>query len=290
MAKRHIIRSFVKSITPKKLHMPLITTYKVFRNSLNYIRVQKPLTWLLGPKWNRNTEDIEIDITYDCNVKCINCCRSCRQAPSNEMIKVSQIKKFIKESIENDKKWRTIRVLGGEPTMHPNYIEILTLLVEYKNKFSPKTRLETVTNGKLPGVEKILVKVPKEVHIHNTAKETANQLFFEFNQAPKDKLAYKFADFSNGCPTAELCMLLTPYGYYGCSVFVGVDRVIGKDLARKKMPTKNDYMRDQFKELCPHCGFFGYGATTRTTKERLSKSWKKAYEEYKKNPPKLKQY
>ena len=95
-----------------------------------YIRVQKPVTKLFGPQYRRSRKFIEIEITYRCNLRCINCDRSCRQAPTNEQMSVEQIQKFINESVDNNVKWERIRVMGGEPTLHPDIFEILNLLLE----------------------------------------------------------------------------------------------------------------------------------------------------------------
>jgi len=43
---------------------------------------------------------------------------------------VEQIQKFINESVDNNVKWERIRVMGGEPTLHPDIFEILNLLLE----------------------------------------------------------------------------------------------------------------------------------------------------------------
>ena len=285
-----MIRKIVKKIVPKSTY-PIFRTYHLrCVNSITYIRSQKLITKILGPGWQRNQEDIEIDITYDCDVKCLNCSRSCRQAPSKEEITLKQIKKFVNESINKNKKWRTIRVLGGEPTLHKDLIPILELLIDYKKTFSPNTFLQIVTNGFGKDNAKILAQIPKEINIKNTSKKTANQKFYLFNKAPIDNPRYKYADYSGGCPVLNLCMILTPYGYYNCPAMIGVDRALGLNLGEKELPNKNNQLRNQCEELCKYCGFFGYGATERYNKEVMSKSWKKIYKDYHKNPPKLTKY
>lgn len=256
-----------------------------------FIRIQKPLTNLFGPKYQRSRKFIEIDITYDCNLKCINCNRSCRQAPSKESMTVGQIQKFVDESIKNNIKWERIRVLGGEPTLHPDLFKILTVLLRYKKDFSLDTNLELITNGFGERVKKVLSKIPEGVNINSSEKETTVNLFFPFNIAPKDSVLFRFADYSNGCATVCDCgMGLTPYGYYPCAVAGGIDRVFGFNIGRKNIPSLDDSMTDQLKIFCKLCGQFGGGKAKRIDKELNSKSWKEVYERYKKRKPSLSLY
>ena len=66
----------------------------------------KPLpTKILGPQFTRSREFIEIDITYDCNLHCLGCNRSCTQAPTNQQMEV--------ENVENSSKILFLSALSG---------------------------------------------------------------------------------------------------------------------------------------------------------------------------------
>ncbi len=254
-----------------------------------WLRVQKLPTKLLGPKHARSRESIEIDITYHCNLKCINCNRSIRQAPSQDQMTIEQIEKFINESIENKITWKRIRVLGGEPTLHPNIHEILDLLLKYKHSHSPKTCIQIFTNGFGDKINRVLSKISKEIIIENSSKNSGGQLFLPFNISPKDSILYKFADYSNGCWVSFFCGIgLTPYGYYPCAVAGSIDRVYGFDIGKKKMPALNDSMFEQLQIFCKLCGLFKYAKDTKKT--IISNSWEKAYKNYKTKKPKLSLY
>ena len=55
----------------------------------------KPLpTQLLGPLWRRSRDEVEVDITYACNLKCFNCNRSCQQDPTGDRMSTEQIQTF----------------------------------------------------------------------------------------------------------------------------------------------------------------------------------------------------
>lgn len=116
----------------------------------SYLRVFKPVTRVLGPRYRRSRKSIEIDITWDCNLYCYNCNRSCRQAPTDDQMTVEQIQQFVDESQQAAIQWERIRVIGGEPTLHPQLFNILDVLLAYRhhqNKSQPNSRIEVVTNG-----------------------------------------------------------------------------------------------------------------------------------------------
>jgi len=256
-----------------------------------FIRVQRPLTKLLGTYYTRSKNEIELDITYRCNLKCMNCNRSCAQAPSEEQMTVGQIIKFVEESIRKNIKWSAIRVVGGEPVLHPNVIEILCVLLEYKHKYSPDTQIGILTNGFGDAVNTILSKIPQGIGIANSKKTSSYQGFFPFNIAPKDEFAYRFVNFSNGCWALRKCGLgLTPLGYYPCPQGGGIDRVFGFDIGRKELPDHDDSMEDQLKVLCRLCGHFMLYKRPVYYKQIMSATWEKAYEKYKLKNPILSRY
>ena len=264
-------------------------------NIYSFIRVQKPITKLFGPRYLPNHKYISIDITYHCNLKCINCNRSCGQAPCNDQMTVKQIYKFVKESINNNVKWEEIRILGGEPTLHPNVLEILNLLLKYKNNYSSDTIIRFVTNG----IENynIISKIPKKIRIQIMPKKDKVH-HIPFNVAPKDSRLYKYANYSNGCLITSMCGIgLTPYGYYPCAIAGGIDRIFGFNIGRKKLPSSNDSMIDQLQVFCRLCGHFRYPSkklfmykVKHTNNEILSPTWKKAYKKYKIKKPLLSLY
>ncbi|MBU1147432.1 MAG: radical SAM protein, partial [Candidatus Omnitrophica bacterium] len=122
-----------------------IMKYNFLKMWCSFVIVQKPVTKLLGPLFTRASKIIQIDVTYVCNLKCNNCVRSCKQAPTSQRMTVEQIKKFIKESIDNNIKWEKMRLMGGEPTLHPDILEIVQLLIDYRKIYCPNSIIEIVT-------------------------------------------------------------------------------------------------------------------------------------------------
>jgi|GEM_PF-717758 len=220
-------------------------------------RNRQIITKILGRQFTRSRAKIEIDLTYECNLKCHGCNRSCRQAPDKTHINLSQIDDFINDSISRKIYWKRIRLLGGEPTLHPDFEEILYKFSKYKLNF-PRTRLEVTTNGFGRQVKRNIIRIPPFFHIENTAKTSVVQEgFYAFNMAPIDDKKYENLDFTNGCSNIEDCGIgLTPSGYYPCTLAGGIDRILGLDLGRKNIPESDDDMLDLLKEFCKMCGRF----------------------------------
>ena len=260
------------------------------KTELKRIRLTKPVTRMLGPRWKPNHKVVAIIPTYDCNLKCINCNQSCRQAPSIEHMAVEQIEKFVEESKNQKRRWDLIRILGGEPTLHPQIWDILRLLLAYKRDHSSNTTIRFYTNGLGPEVNSVLAKMPEEVRITNTKKTSVAQNFYSINIAPMDVKAYSNLNYLNGCFVTTFCGIgLTRYGYYQCEIAGSIDRVFGLDLGRKELPGCEDSMADLLKTFCKYCGYFKHD-NFRTDEGLMSPIWEKAYENYERQRPSLSLY
>lgn len=252
-----------------------------------YIRTTRPMTRLLGPQYRRSRDLIEIDITYLCNLHCLNCNRSVTQARDTMHMPVAMVTEFVESSIRRGKRWRRIRVLGGEPTLHPEFHEIIAVLRRYRDWHAPCI-IEVVTNGHGPRVNRELDRLPPDVMLDNSAKATAVQPHFgPFNLAPVDDPRYRLTDYSNACAIVRDCgMGLTPMGYYPCAVAGGIDRILGAGLGQSSLPSDDDDMLDAARHLCSLCGRFRDGhfvprvLRPALTEEKVSATWRSLYAEW----------
>jgi organic radical activating enzyme len=237
----------------------------------------------------------EVNLTSECNLRCLNCCSSCPQAPSKEYMSIRQIEKFLKEIKpyiykSNIKK---IKLYGGEPTLHPRFGEMICLFKKFKKEF-PSVNIILLTNGTGKIVKSKLRKVPKEIEILDSTKEGFEKKyssFVAFNQAPCDDKKYKNSKFENGCPVISGCgICISKAGYYVCATGYHIDRVFGMNIGIKKRKDLNEKnMREQLKKLCPFCGRFKEPQIY-VKEQTTSKTWSRAYERYKKNKPLLSEY
>ena len=271
-----------------KYPLSLRHTFEKLRALWRHIRVSKPLTALMGPQYAASRDRIEIDITYSCNLRCINCNRSVGTAPSGMSLSVGQIDTFIEDSLSQGRRWRSIRILGGEPTLHPDFREILVRLVRYRDEHLPECSLELVTNGFGPKVREQLEWVPSSVWVENSAKTSAvNPGFRPFSDAPIDDPTHVFSDYSNGCEIMETCgMGFGPTGYFQCAIAAGIDRVAGLGLGMPRLPfVKHDYKAARC-ATCKLCGRFKDGhhvpldLRPALRHEVISPSWRRIYDAY----------
>jgi hypothetical protein len=262
-------------MTPPPRHRN-ITVKRLALDFYQFIRSQSLITGWLGRQFKPSREFAEIDITYKCNLKCINCNRSCTQAPGDTEMPVSMIEAFIRESVEKKAEWKRIRILGGEPTLHSRIFDIIELLEDYRSVHNPCVRLVLCTNYFGRKVHEVLDKLPGGIIIKSTLKTSRVNLFKPFNMAPVDTRFNRFSDYSGGCRIIEECGLgLTPSGYYMCAIAGGIDRIFQYHLGRESLPSQSDIMADQMSAFCRFCGHFGFQWPVR--KEKMSPSWQKAY-------------
>lgn len=245
-----------------------------------------------------NINKVEIDITYNCNLKCPGCNRSCAQSPTKESVAFSDIKQFVEESIVIDKKWELINILGGEPTLHPEFTKIIHLIhEEFITKHSSKTILQIVSNG-YEEKSRILCDEMKakyqNVRIDYDSYKTNKvvEYFSPFNDAPIDDDNYFDADYNKGCWVTNYCGIgLNKNGYYACAVAGGIDRICQKKIA---IPTLREITIEllvkQLEEFCKYCGNFkayedNYGnfiprVEKEPFKNKMSKTWEILYKKF----------
>ena len=244
-----------------------------------------------------NLNQIEIDITYECNLKCINCNRSSTQAPIKEGMTVEQIENFVRESIELNKKWKLINLLGGEPSIHKDFLEIVNLILnEYIVKHSPETILQVTSNGFGELVQERLSKLPKHKNLiidyASFKDERIIPYFSPFNDAPIDKPNGNEKEYHKGCWVTSYCGIgLNQFGYYPCGVAGGIDRVLKLNLNVQSLKNVDESIAKYLDTYCRFCGnfsdyesnagnFIPRNEKSALTKPITSETWKKAYKNY----------
>lgn len=249
-----------------------------------------------------NTNKIEIDITYVCNLGCESCNRSCPQAPTKEQLELLDIENFIKESIEQGKQWEFINILGGEPTLHPELKAIIFCLIErYIRPYSPQTQIQIVSNGYTLESRNILEELQAlypELWIDRASFKTSKKVeyFSPFNDAPIDDPLFLDAPYHKGCWVTSLCGIgLNRYGYYACSVCGGIDRVLGgeRSAIKRLADITEEKLKEHLEHFCKLCGNFkayecNHGAFIPRTEKapnqnKISLSWERIYDKYKRD-------
>jgi len=253
-----------------------ITARRLLLDAWQFVRAQSAVVRRFGRQFTPSREYAEIDITYRCNLKCLNCNRSCSQAPSRQEMPVAAIAAFIEQSLDQGIQWKRIRLLGGEPTLHSRIFEIVDLLSNYQARHNPGLHLVLGTNFHGRRVRRVLARLPENVRIKSTLKTSRENLFRPFNVAPCDTIYHRGSDYTCGCRIIAECGLgLTPSGYYMCAIAGGIDRIFQYRLGRRHLPAAADALTDQMAVFCRLCGHFGFQWPTRKTK--MSATWRRAY-------------
>src|SRR3990172_567027 len=73
---------------------------------------------------------IELNITFQCNLKCPGCNRLCNITELDKPMEVKQVRLLIEKLREENVKLIRTKVVGGEPTLHRNFLEICRVLGE----------------------------------------------------------------------------------------------------------------------------------------------------------------
>ena len=94
---------------------------------------------------------VEIHVVEHCNLNCSGCNHFSSLA-KEEYLQPEQFEKDMKRLAELSKDYFTIKILGGEPLLHPN----ITAFFEISRKYFPSTPIQITTNGIL------LLKQPDE--------------------------------------------------------------------------------------------------------------------------------
>lgn len=213
---------------------------------------------------------IQLEVTTDCNIKCMNCDRNCGIAPSTECMAPEQIWKFVDESLRLNHKWDRISIIGGEPTLYKDLSTLLMFLKLYHNKF-PDSLIRFNTNGTN---KEILKTLPNWVRVKSSNKTGKLQMFDAYNSAPIDV----------GCKNVTCCtipwgcgMALTKYGYFLCGAGAGVARVFGIDIGLKNLEEVTaENILVQIPKLCGYCGHSVVPTKHATDKKEVSVSWQNA--------------
>ncbi len=120
----------------------------------------------------RDLKAVQIKITNACNLSCIYCFERVNKR-NIKFISMEDLKIII----NNLKKYNIKRIVitGGEPTLHPKFIEIINML---RSKF-PSIEIRIQTNGTNPQIIKKLKKDPKisiQVSLDHYKKEIHEKL------------------------------------------------------------------------------------------------------------------
>ena len=217
--------------------------------------------------------NIQLEVTSFCQLGCFNCDRNCGIYKDTSFISIDKIKKFVDESIQNNKKWSRIDIIGGEPTFYPYFKEMFEAIKVYKD-FYPRCKIRFSTNGLGKHVQEKLKEIPFWVDIRNSNKKSKVQAFESYNSAPVDNGETEF----KACSIPWRCgIALTSNGYFLCGAGASVSKIfqMGIGIHNFEEVTPENLLK-QITSLCKYCGHSNCKSKHLTKVEDISESWKEA--------------
>lgn len=186
---------------------------------------------------------VELNITLRCNQACANCNRLCHLYPDRkEDIDPEAIAQWIAYLRVTGQTVNRVKVVGGEPLLHPQFRDIYCLLGEAVNSGEIKA-VKVDTNGTLP-----IPSLPKYRGVRIGGRKPRRKEHLPYLWSPMD-LGEQIP--RHPCDMPRLCgFSLDNRGWLPCSPAIMIVRSFGLEhLYKRDMPTKPWGISD----ICRHC-------------------------------------
>jgi len=239
---------------------------------------------------------VELQINTACDLDCFGCDRFSDVITDPNMT-LAQVQEFVDESLDLGWEWERIRLLGGEPTLHPQFESMLAELLRYRKHF-PNVFLQVLTNGRGKSEKYRDLCQRHHVSLHAEAKTpgVTPQWFTNTRIAPVDRWPDIGAADPCGIFGVRGCGLgLTRHGYFLDGAGASVARVAGFDVGVMHLKDVTmDAMLAQAKVVCRVCGHWYEGGLrpppVTSTGEVTGKFWTETLAKFHREKPKLRIY
>lgn len=253
-------------------------------NNINEIISEKEFGIINPARAKLMLNNLVIDVTYQCDLKCKNCNRLCGILPRKNEVNLNQIEQIVSDSIKLNKKWNRIIVAGGEPSLFSKINELYYILQEYSiyhNKVFDSQKLQIIhaTNGLSKSTKMKIKSLPSVVtHVYNSEKNNSEPYFQAMTVAPIDLGVYKEGELKV-CSESWNCGICFNYrGFYPCAESASInDALISEDLSIKSLAQVNfESMSKILHKTCRYCGYYFESYGYKKSNELLiSKTWNK---------------
>lgn len=251
-------------------------------------RTELLITGAHDPDEQRKFRHIELEINTACDLACFACDRFSDTTNSPNMT-LAQVRLFVQESLALRWQWDRIRILGGEPTLHPQLCEIVEELIKYRY-FYPKCFIQLLSNGrgKLAHHREWLIYRGVDPHIEGKQPGVTPSWFNNTRIAPIDRNPSIGEVPPCGIFGVYGCGIgLTRHGYFLDGAGASVARVSGLNVGVMHLANVTwQAMMEQAKVLCRLCGHWNPDDHLETKKvtetgEVTGNYWKQAIATYK---------
>jgi len=191
--------------------------------------------------------NIELEITLRCNANCPQCSRHCPVLDyADSDMSMNQIHIFAAQIIELDARVELLSIMGGEPLLHPNFMDVVQFLHE---RLVPKRvlRMQVATNDILPLPSEVL-RLP---HVRVLRSRPSTKRHRAQFVAPRDT-----GQETRYCQVPDTCgIAVNAFGVFPCGAGGAIARLFGYTrFAVDVLPQDIDVGFGDFRAvLCPLC-------------------------------------
>jgi len=218
--------------------------------------VEQPKPLQTDPDGVERFAHVEIEINSRCDCNCWGCDRFIDVAPTGPMT-VEQIEHFVAESLNLEWRWERIHILGGEPTLHQQFVPIVETLCRYRDRY-PDCLVRVISNGRgqLAAYRTWLTAREVPIRIEAKAPGIEPDWFRNVRIAPCDEVPEHSQVPPCGIFGIRGCGLgLTKHGFFLCGAGASIARVVGLDIGVMQLRhVTHAAMLKQAKSLCHICG------------------------------------
>ena len=227
--------------------------------------------------------NIIMEITLRCNSTCPQCSRHCNVFSYGDSdMTLAQIDKFISQVFSSGVKLGHILIMGGEPTVHPDFVKIVTML--YEKLYIPgKVKiLHIYTNGIIP-IQEPITDMPVEIFTSPpSSKHHRCQYIAPCDTGQEVKI----------CDNPTVCgIALNAFGFFPCGAGGSIVRLFElKNLIRYYIPSCVEEFGD-ISGLCSLCQASAVNQKMYAVDDCTpSKNFQRAIEKYKLKRPSYKRF
>ena len=191
-----------------------------------------------GPYDHMDVRSVCLNITYRCSFGCVWCDRQLDRLKLDDSdVTLEQMAETAELIASTSWPLRKVRVSGGEPREHPQFMEVMEALKPITEKC--KVRVSTASQ---PG--KGFPKLPRGMRFHSNPPQTKNHMPF---MVSPDDLSIRAT--TNSCRVPQTCgMNYDKWGWCFCPIGSVMSQTIGPNVhSRTPVPNVMDW------RICKHC-------------------------------------
>lgn len=220
-------------------------------------------------------DDAALNITFACDNACVGCNRACfLKPPHTPAMTRERLMHFFAEVQSNGIRLKRMRIIGGEPTLHPEFTEIVAMVANYARSTGSGCRVRLYSTTRTERAKRLVAEVKREF--------PNLKLFIDEKEGPTTfppLTRYIFVDPKDAgincpwpCPIMGgrgMCGYgVDQLGYSLCPTAGTIDTLLGLNSRAKELRQMldPDFVRWQAETVCAECGnYIGF--------EKLPRVW-----------------